>query len=122
MNIRRYLGVTSNFMFSFVPGIYGFLSVHINSPWLDIVPCQYEFTKINVTTIGWIVLEVIRVVSTVNHTGDSTIYSIRICTISFLQIELEFTSDREDLLVEICILLSLVIFGTRRRGEKLGNK
>ena len=57
------------------------------------------------------------VLITVNNIGDSAIYSSRICTRVFLQLELKFTSDREDLLVEICILLSLVLFRPFRRGE-----
>ena len=55
----------------------------------------------------------------VNHTGDSSIVSIRICTRVFIHIGLKFISDREDFLVEIYILLSLVLFGKFVRGEKV---
>ena len=58
----------------------------------------------------------------VNHSGYSTIVSSRICTRLFLHIGLKSPSDREDSLVEMCILLSLVLFGPCGRGEKSGKK
>ena len=39
------------------------------------------------------VLEVVILVSTVNHAGDSTIYSIRIFSGVFLQIRIKVPSD-----------------------------
>ena len=67
-------------------------------------------------------MEEILLVSIVNHTGNSVIVYSRICPRVFIHIGMEFPSDREDLLVEMCILLSLVIFKPCGRGEKLGNK
>ena len=40
----------------------------------------------------------------------------------FILLGLKFTSDREDFIVEMCILLSLVIFGPCGRGKKVGKK
>ena len=57
-----------------------------------------------------------------NHTGESDIVSSSICPREFLHIGLSFTSDREEFLVEICILLSLVLFGPCGRGAKAVNK
>ena len=48
--------------------------------------------------------------------------SSRICTPLFIHIGLKFPFDREDFLVEIYILLSLVLFGPYGRGEKVRNK
>ena len=45
-----------------------------------------------------------------------------ICPRVFIHIGLKFPSNREDLLVEMCIFLGLVPFGPCRRGEKVGNK
>ena len=45
-----------------------------------------------------------------------------ICKILFLQLGLKFPSDREDFLVKMCILLSLIILGPCVRGSKVGNK
>ena len=50
-------------------------------------------------------MELIILVVTVNHTGESTIEYSRICTIVFLQLVLKFTSDRSDFLVEIYIYI-----------------
>ena len=44
-----------------------------------------------------------------------------ICPRVFLHLGLDFTSDGEDFLVEMCILLSLEIFGPCRIGAKVGN-
>ena len=55
-------------------------------------------------------LEKILLVSIVYYYVDSSIVSSRRCPRVFLQRGLKFTSDREDLLVEIYILLSLVFF------------
>ena len=49
------------------------------------------------------------------------VYS-RICSILFLHLGMKFTSDREDLLIEMFILISLVILQLCERGENLGNK
>ena len=62
-------------------------------------------------------LEVIKSFRTVNHNGESTIESRRICPILILQIGLDFTSNKVNFFVEICILLSLVLFRPCRRGE-----
>ena len=59
-------------------------------------------------------------VISLKHTGESDIVPSRMCLIVFLHIGLKFASDREDFLVEMFILLSLVIFGPCGRGEKLG--
>ena len=40
----------------------------------------------------------------------------------FIQLGMKFTSGREDFLVEMCILKSLICFGPCRRGAKVGNK
>ena len=48
--------------------------------------------------------------------------SSRICKRVFIHIGLKFISDREDFLVEIYILLSLVLFGPYGRGEKVQTK
>ena len=58
----------------------------------------------------------------VNHTVDSEIVSSRRCLRVFLHIGLKFLPNREDLLVEMYILLILVILGACRRGVKMGNK
>ena len=55
----------------------------------------------------------------VNHTGESTIVYSRRCSRVFIHLGLKFTSDMEDLLVDMCILLSLVLFGPCRRGAKV---
>ena len=57
--------------------------------------------------------------SIVEHTGDSSIVSSRICSREFLQLGLEFTSDREEFFVEMYILLSLVLLGSCIRGAKV---
>ena len=69
-----------------------------------------------------IVSEDILLVGIVKHTGWSAIVSSRICPRVFLHLGLKFPSDREDFLVEIYILLSLVLFGPYRRGEKVQTK
>ena len=51
-----------------------------------------------------------------NHTGDLSLTYSRIV---FLQLGLNFPSDREDFLVEMFILLSLVLSGTHGRGAKV---
>ena len=67
-------------------------------------------------------MEDILLVRIVNHTGESYIVSSRRCPIIFLRIGLKVHSDREDSLVEICILLILVLLGPCGRGEKVGDK
>ena len=67
-------------------------------------------------------MEEILLVSIVNHTVNSVIVYSRICPRVFIHIGMEFPSDREDLLVEMCILLSLVIFGQSRKGSKVESK
>ena len=67
-------------------------------------------------------LEEILLIITVNHTGYSAIVSITVCSRVFIHIRLKFTSDREDFLAEIYIMLSLVIFGPCRRVKKVENK
>ena len=46
----------------------------------------------------------------VKHTGESAIVSSRICPRVFIQLGMKFTSDRDDLLVEMRIFLILVLF------------
>ena len=58
----------------------------------------------------------------VKNTGELAIVSSERFPRVFLHIGLKFTYNREDFLVEICILLSLVILGTYVRGEKVRNK
>ena len=82
--------------------------------------CQYAGTKINVTTIWGLGLEVIIVIRIVNHTEDTA--SSGIITRLFLQIEPKFTSDKEYFLFEMRILTSLVLWGACRKGEIAGNK
>ena len=48
--------------------------------------------------------------------------SSRIFTRVFIHIGMKFLSDREDFLVKIYILLSLVLFGPQGKGEKVGTK
>ena len=67
-------------------------------------------------------MEEILLVSIVNHTVESAIMLTRICPIVFPPLGLKFPSDKEDFLVEVCILLSLVIFEPCRRGAKVKNK
>ena len=67
-------------------------------------------------------MEEILLESIVNRTEDSEIFSSRIFLRAFFQLGLKFPSDREELLVEMYILLSLELFGTCGRGEKMGNK
>ena len=66
--------------------------------------------------------EEILLVSTVNNTGESAIVSSRIFPRVFIHLGLKFASDREDLLVEMCMLFSLENFGPCGRGSKVGNK
>ena len=61
-------------------------------------------------------LEYIVLVNIVNHTKESSIVSSRIYTRVFLYIGLQFPSDREDFLVEMCILLILVLLGPCGKG------
>ena len=70
---------------------------------------------------GFLLEEIILLI-TINHTGESDIVYSRRCSSLFIQIGLEFPSDRENFLVEIYIFLSLVIFRSRGIGSKLGNK
>ena len=65
-------------------------------------------------------LEEIILVIELNHTGQSSIVCSRRCPIVFLHIGLKFSSDREYLLVEMCILLSLVLLVACPRASKLG--
>ena len=51
-----------------------------------------------------IVLEEILLLRIIKHTGESDILSSVICTRLFIQIILQFPSDRGDFLVEMCIL------------------
>ena len=60
-------------------------------------------------------LEEISLVRIVNHDGDSAMVSSGICPRVFLLLGLKFHSDREEFLVEMCILLSLLTFGPCRR-------
>ena len=58
----------------------------------------------------------------VKNTGESAIVSSWILPRVFLHIGLKFTYNREELFVEMCILLSLVILGPCVRVSKVGNK
>ena len=58
----------------------------------------------------------------VKNTGKSAIVSSRRCTRVFLHIGLKFTSNKEDFLVDMCILLNLILFRPCGRGSKLVNK
>ena len=58
----------------------------------------------------------------VKNTGESVIVSSRISPRVFLHIGLKCTSYKEDSLVEMCILLSLVILGPCIRGAKCGKQ
>ena len=69
---------------------------------------------------SWIGIKML--VSIVNHAGESAMVYSRICSILFLHLGMKFTSDREDLLIEMFILISLVILQLCERGENLGNK
>ena len=64
-------------------------------------------------------LKKILLVIIVNHTGESDIVSISIFPRVFLLLVLKSPSDRTDLLVEMCILLSLVVFRPCGRGAKV---
>ena len=61
-------------------------------------------------------------VRTVKHTVELDILSSKRFSIVFIYLGLVFTSNREDFLVEIYILLRLVLFTPCGRGSKLGNK
>ena len=67
-------------------------------------------------------LEDILLVIILKHTGELDIASSRRFPRVFLLIGLKFSSDREDFLVKMCIFLSMVLFGTCGREEKVGNK
>ena len=56
------------------------------------------------------------------YTGESDTFSIGVCTRIFIHIGLKFSSYMEDLLFEMCNLLSLVIFAPCRRVSRLGIK
>ena len=84
--------------------------------------CQCRGSNKNGTTRWGIGSEDILSVSILNHTGESSIVSIRICPRVFLHLVMKFPSDREELLVEMYILLSLAIFGPCGRGKKVRNK
>ena len=101
-----------NFLVDFFP-ILLYLSWHFS--------CQCRGTNKNGTNDWGLVLEKL-LVSTVNNTGELAIVSSRSCQILFIQLKLKFPSNRGDFLVEMCILLSLVIFRPCRRGAKVGNK
>ena len=58
----------------------------------------------------------------VNHTGESSIVSIRRDSRVFLQLGLKFTSIREEFHVDMYIFLSLVLFGTYGRVEESGKE
>ena len=51
--------------------------------------------------MGGIELKVIIFISTVHHTGESSIESSRRFPRVFLHIEIKFTSDREEFLIEM---------------------
>ena len=55
-------------------------------------------------------LEDIILVRTLKYAGEPDKVSSRICPRLFTHIEMKFTSDRKDFLVEMYILLSLVPF------------
>ena len=82
--------------------------------------CQCRETNKNGTTMWGIVLADILLVIIIKHTEESAIVFSRIFPILFLRLGLKFISDREYFLVEMCILLSLVIFGLCGRGAKVG--
>ena len=56
----------------------------------------------------------------VNYSRDSSIVTIRIFPRIFLHLELKFTSDMREFILEVCILLILVRFGTYKRGKIVG--
>ena len=56
--------------------------------------------------------------SIVKKTEDSCIVSSRRFPIVFLHLGLKFTSDREDLLFEMCIFKSLVVLGPCLIGKR----
>ena len=64
-------------------------------------------------------LNEILLVRIVNNTGESAILSSRIFPRVFLHIGLRFTSDREEFLVEMFILLSQALFCTYVMGAKV---
>ena len=113
-------GVSSYFVLSLVLDISELFSVPISSLLLDFFSFQFSGTKINGTTMLKVGLKVIKLFSTVNHNGESTIESSRICPRLVLQIGLDFTSNKVRFLVEMRILLSLVLFRPCRRAETVG--
>ena len=78
--------------------------------------CQCRGTNKNVTTMWGLVLEETLSVIIWNHTVESDIVSSKIYPIECIHLGLNFTSDKEDFLVEMCIFLSLAIFGPCWRG------
>ena len=67
--------------------------------------------------MSYLGLEVRISVSTADLTGYSSIGPSRICPREFLQIGIKCPSDMGALILGVCILLSLVIFGPCGRGE-----
>ena len=106
-------------MFSLVPEFYEFLSVPFYSPLIEIFfsVCRNQ-KKWNYHMRDRI--EVIILVRTLNHSGESAVDSSSICPREFLQLKLKITSDMEDFLVEVFILLSLVLFGPYGRVSRVG--
>ena len=64
-------------------------------------------------------LENILLFSILNQTGDSFIVYSRISPRIFIQLGLKLLSDREDFLVEMYILLSLVLFEQKWETNKI---
>ena len=84
--------------------------------------CQCGGTNKNGTTTWGLGLEEKLLVRILKHTGESSIVSMRRCPWVCFKLGLKFTSDKENFLIKMCILLSLVLFGPFGRGSKVGNK
>ena len=84
--------------------------------------CQCGGTNKNGTTMLDLGLEAILLVSILNHIGGSYIVYSRSFPRLFIHLGLKIISNKEDFLVEMCVLLSLFISGPCGQGSKVGNK
>ena len=78
---------------------------------------QCIVNKINGTTMWCVVLELIILARNLNHTRESSTEFSRICPRVFLYLELKFTFDKEDFLVEMFIFLILVFQAMQERDN-----
>ena len=115
VNITRYLGKHLILYFTLYLKFLCCSLLPFTPPLLKLcLPVYRSQNKWNYPMRDWIG----RYNITVKQTGDSSIVSSRKSPRVFLQIGLKFTPGREDFLVVIYSLLSLVLLGPCRRREK----